>query len=391
MIDSQVPYGMMRGQTTWELILKKGSRYFRSSRVLGLTLLGLAAVLAPASAFAGKMGDPGNYFGTIHELEGEDVDRLRSLLSAIGEECTRLEKVCPAAGELYSLISGSFHMASQPIHVVYIDGDNKVRTNVLLVNDRVTPFMYGQRNVWVAVFADNHLDLEARLTTLWRQKKGSLSNLEGVFVSEGRQTTEAREAQGETLPMVFDRLSGSSVGDDLYYSTVRFFIEPLGVYSTSVYPVEEQREAKAGFVEARANFSNSMDRSLDLGLALGATLRTEAVDDLVLEGVNVGDANLNLYVMIDIYIVKPTVLSPMVKSFWGRYRPSIGIALGTNIQFWDAQEINVGLSIGHIVGRHGLVFGVNIIDAPNPGVDLPEGVQPEDRLIRPYIAGLFKF
>lgn len=112
---------------------------------------------------------------------------------------------------------------------------------------------------------------------------------------------------------------------------------------------------------------------------------------LVLDGVKLGEANLNLYLMIDIYIIKPTMLSPMVKSGWGRYRPSIGVALGTNITFWDAQEIFVGVSFGHIVGRHGLVLGVNIIDAPHDGIDLPEGSESEDRLIRPFIAGLFKF
>ncbi len=252
------------------------------------------------------MGDPSTYFATINELEGEKVDELRSLLIAVGEDCTKLEKKCSAGDALFALVSRGFNMASQPIHLVYIDEDNQVRTNVLLHHHRVTPYMYGQRNVWVAVFAENPLDLKVELTTLWRQKRSSLS-------------------------------------------------------------------------------------SLDLGLALGATLRTEPVDDLVLEGVNVGEANLNLYLMVDIYIIKPTVLSPMVQSFWGRYRPSIGIALGTNLRFWDAQEINVGVSLGHLVGRHGLVFGVNIINStPNP--EVPTGAEnSDDRLIRPYIAGLFKF
>lgn len=345
----------------------------------------------PMGTEAGTMGDPGTYFGTVQELGGEKVDELRSLLIAIGEDCTRLEKKCPAGDELFALVSGGFNMASQPIHLVYIDEANRVRTNVVLLHHRVTPFMYGQRNVWVAVFAENPLNLEARLTTLWRQRKGSLSGLQGVFVSEGRETTEAREAQGDSARLEFDRLSGSAVGDDLYYSTGRFFLEPLGVYNTSVLPVEKPEDAQAGFVEARANFSNSLDRSLDLGLALGATLRTEPIDDLVLEGVNIGEANLNLYLMVDIYIVKPTVLSPMVQSFWGRYRPSIGIALGTNLKFWDAQEINVGVSLGHLVGRHGLVFGVNIINGPSDS-EVPPGVEnSDDRLIRPYIAGLFKF
>jgi hypothetical protein len=372
-------------------VVMKVLRHFLASRLaLIVASIGLALAV-PGLCKAGKIGDPETYFGTINELEGEQVNQLRSVLISIGEECIKLEKKCPAGDELFALFSGNFNLASQPIHVIYIDQDNMIRTNVLLHKHRVTPFMHGERNVWVVVFAENPLDLRAELTTLWRQKKGTLSNLDGVFVSEGRKTTEAREAQAEGDELIFDRLSGTGVGDDLYYSMGRFFLEPLGVYSTSVYPIEKQGEAKAGFVEARANFSNSMGRSLDLGLALGATLRTEDIDQEVLNGVSVGYANLNLYLMVDIYIIKPTVLKPMVQSFWGRYRPSIGIALGTNLKFWDAQEINVGVSLGHLVGRHGLVFGINIIDSPSDPT-APAGTEnSDDRLIRPYIAGLFKF
>ncbi len=365
-------------------------RLFLSSR-LALSILTFALVsAAPTLGAAGEMSDPATFFGTINEIEGARVDELRSRLIAISEQCTKLEKRCPAGDELFALFAGSFNLASQPIHVIYIDDNNMVRTNVLLHHRRVTPFLYGQRNVWLVVFAENQLDLMAELTTLWRQGKGSLSRLGGIFVSEGRETVEAREAQTEETPLVLDRLGGAAADDALYYSAGRFFLEPLGVYSTSVFPVESPSEAKAGFVEARANFSNSMSRSLDLGLALGATLRTEEVDQDILDGVSVGQANLNLYLMADIYIIKPAVLSPMVDSFWGRYRPSVGIAIGTNLKFWDAQEINIGVSLGHLVGRHGLVFGVNIIDAPDSSGEGASG-QSDDRLIRPYIAGLFKF
>jgi hypothetical protein len=361
-----------------------------SRSALGLLSFALA-LAAPALGEAGKMNDPSTYFSTIHELEGGRVDRLQTLLVTIGEECTLVEKKCPAGDELFALISGEFNLASQPIHLIYIDENNQIRTNVILHKHRVTPLLYGERNVWVLVFAENALDLTVGLTALWRQRRGSLTGLEGVFVSEGRETTEARAAQEDSDSLVFDRLSGSGEGDDIFYASERFYIEPLGVYTTSVHPVETPGEVRAGFVEARANFSNSLDRSVDLGLALGATLRTEPVDDLVLDGVNVGSANLNLYLMLDIYIIKPTLLSPMVHSFWGRYRPSIGIAIGTNLTFWDAQEFNVGVSLGHLVGRHGLVLGVNIINSPSADGQATDGGPSDDRLIRPYIAALFKF
>jgi hypothetical protein len=362
-----------------------------ADRTIGLVSLTLALVFAMLPVADAKMGDPATYFGKISELSAPQVDRLRSLLVAVGEECTRLERRCRSGDELFALIFGGLNVSSQPIHLVYIDDANRVRTNLVLHKHRVTPFMYGQRNVWVIVFAENPLELEAGLTTLWRQRRGTLSGLEGIFVSEGRETVEAREAQTDSISLVFDKVADEASGDELHYATGRFFVEPLAVYSTSITPVEHPEAGEAGFVDARANFSNSLDRSLDLGLALGATLRTEPGDDLVLEGVSVGDANLNLYLMLDIYIIKPALLSPMVESFWGRYRPSIGLAVGTNITFWEAQEFNVGVSLGHLFGRHGLVFGVNIIDPPDEGGGSTGETESEERLVRPYVAGLFKF
>ncbi len=364
-----------------------------SAGFLVLVVVGFSLLISSFStvAHAGKMTDPGTYFGTIHKQEGSEVDLLRTLLIAINQECTKVGKKCDPGVRLFELISGDFNMASRPVHIVYFDENDQVQTNLVLHKERVTPFLYGQRVVWMVVFAENRLNLHAEITTLWRQKKGSVADLEGVFVSEGRQTTEAREAQIETGRLVFDRLSGISAEDDLYYATEQFFLEPLGVYSTSVSPSEKSTEEGTGSVDARANFSNSLARSIDLGLALGATLRTEPGDELVLDGVNVGDANLSLYLMLDIYIIKPALLSPMVETMWGRYRPSIGIAIGTNLQFWEAEEINVGVSVGHLFGRHGLVFGVNIIDSQTVPGEANEGGGSDDHLIRPFIAGLFKF
>jgi len=350
------------------------------SIVVFLVVVGF--VLGAGGLHAGGK-DPANYFGSVHELEGQRVDDLRQLLIAIGEECTRVDKKCVPSTELFELVSDRLNMGGFPTLLVYIDENSRIRTNVLIDRKRVTPFLYGQRNVFVAVFSEHSLDLEARLTTLWRQRKSTFSNLDGVFVTEGQKTVEGREAQEETGRMVFDRLSGNDASDDLFYSTGRFFIEPLGVYSVTVVPVDGPAEMEPDFVELRANLSNSLDASVGFGLALGATLRTEETDDLILEGVSVGDANLNLYLALDIYIIKPAVLAPMTQSIWGRYRPSIGITLATNIEFWEAKEFIVGVSIGHLFGKHGLVVGANIIDAPSE-ID-------DDRLIRPFIAGVFKF
>lgn len=150
-------------------------------------------------------------------------------------------------------------------------------------------------------------------------------------------------------------------------------------------PAGDPGELDLDFREVRAAFSNSTDRSVTFGLGLGATFDATVLDQPALDGVEIGSANLDLYLMLDIYIRKPAVLRPIASSFWGRYRPSVGLALATNIQFWDAREYIVGVSFGHLFGRHGLVVGANFIDP------FSEDGQEVDDIVRPYFALMFRF
>jgi hypothetical protein len=363
----------------------------RQRRFGPLVVLVLTAVvlLVSSTVLAGGRMTRENFFGTIQEFDGSQIVSLRELLMSIDAQCTRIEKKCPAAIELYGVLAGRLESASFPTHLIYIDGDGQVRTNLMLHRDRVTPFLYGEENVWVLVFSEVEVELEAWLTTLWMQRKSQKSQLSETFVAPGERTLKAREAQEAVKSIELEILNDEETDNRIWFGGARFMIEPLGAYSVSVRVQEPGHKDAAEFRAVTANFSNSLDRSVDLGLGLGATFDLEPGDFSGLDGVVVGEANLNLYLMLDIYIIKPTLLKPIVRSPWARYRPSIGIAIGTNLQFWKAQEFNIGVSIGHIVGRHGLVIGVNIIDRQN-AEGLP--IEGDDSYsVRPYIAGMFKF
>jgi hypothetical protein len=352
-------------------------------RVLTVAATGCLLVLVATGATA-QVNNRDTYFGTVREIGGVRLERLRELLMEVEDTCVKLGRRCEAGDELLGRFAGDLDLSDYPTLVVYIDDNGAARTNVLLHRHRVTPFLDGESNLWVVVFSERELDLDVSLTTLWQQASSINEGLRAVFVTEGQRTQDARDASGIDGLLELATLSGE--GDDvLWFGATRFFIEPLSAYNLSVTPAGEPGELDLDFREIRAAFSNSTDRSVTFGLGLGATFDTTLLDQPVLDGVQIGSTNLDLYLMLDIYIRKPAVLRPITSSFWGRYRPSIGIALATNIQFWDAREYIVGVSFGHLFGRHGLVVGANFID--------PFSEDGEDRedIVRPYVALMFRF
>jgi hypothetical protein len=339
------------------------------------------AVISVAMASDGA--DRNTFFGTIPRLEGGEVSRLRDSILAMGRDCDNMGKRCAAIEEFYAIIAGRLNLSSFPAHIVYVGKDGEVYTNLIIHRHKVTPYLYGQSNVWVLVFSERELGFEAHLTTLWQKRSAINPELQNIFISEGQRTKEGRESSGLVHEIELNQMSGESTETDLWYGATRFFLEPVVVYQTSVVPRDDATAEAVDFLEARANFSNSPDSSVDLGLALGATLHVDPEDAKNLDGVRFGDANLNLYVALDIYLIKPTLLHPMRESLWGRYRPSIGITIGTNLTFWESTEFNVGVNFGHLFGRHGLIVGANIIN--------PLENDSDQRVIRPYLAGFFNF
>jgi hypothetical protein len=348
-----------------------------------LAATGCLLVLVATGATA-QVNDRDTYFGTVREIGGARLERLRELLTAVEDTCVKLERRCEAGDELLELFAGDLDLSDLPTLVVYIDDRGEARTNLLLHRHRVTPFLLGESNLWVVVFSEREIDLNIALTTLWQQASSVNEGLRAVFVTEGQRTQDARDASRVDRVLELETLTGE--GDDrLWFGAARFFIQPLSAYNLSVTPAGDPGELGLDFREIRAAFSNSTDRSVTFGLGLGATFDTTIRDQPALEGVQVGSTNLDLYLMLDIYIRKPAVLRPITSSFWGRYRPSIGIALATNIQFWDAREYIVGVSFGHLFGRHGLVVGANFIDPFSE-----DGEERED-IVRPYVALMFRF
>ncbi|MCP4108125.1 MAG: hypothetical protein GY749_21695 [Desulfobacteraceae bacterium] len=108
---------------------------------------------------------------------------------------------------------------------------------------------------------------------------------------------------------------------------------------------------------------------------IGATFD---VDDERLSSLHVGNTNFDVYLCAHLYVVRPTLTKPIK----GRsYKPSYSLVAGTCPDLLS--EIILGISVGHLFAKNGLIVGVNIMD--------PFKEDYNDRQIRPFFAFDIRF
>jgi hypothetical protein len=280
------------------------------------------------------------------------------------------------------LIAGSVDLSRVPLYVVYIDEKTVVRTNRLLWRNRVTPFVRGAQNLSLLVFTEKPLPLEPRLVLLYGQPGSFVSGLKDVFVSEGKRTLDARAASVATEALPYRNL-GAEGGDTLWFGTTRFHIDSVTAYRLSLVPTGGASSPQPDFSAIQGQFSNSSDKTAAFGFAVGATFDLEPEDQEQLSGVQTGNANLDVYLLVTVNIRKPVLLRPIAKRKGGRYRPSMGITFGTNVRFWDTEEFIIAFNYGYLFGRNGIVIGANFIDPLAPDEDSSR--------VLPYFGIEFKF
>jgi hypothetical protein len=346
-----------------------------------LIFTGLLVASATPPCSAGKPAT--TFFGTISDTEVDELEGLRDILTRVGDECTEVGHRCRAADELFAELSGEISTRNLPIHVVYIDREGEVKVNALFWNRKVTPYLWGVQSLALMVFSEREIPLEVSISTLWQQSGGVSGGLRNVFIPAGERTRIARESQTETRALEFSDLTGPGLEDHLWYARDLFFIEPLSAYRLTI-GLPDPEAADVGFREIQVNFSNSTKNSTSAALGLGATLNLdEDSTPTTGGGVYVGNTRINLYLMLNVDIIRPALVKPIADKWGGRFRPSVGLAFGVNIQFWETEEIIFGVNFGHLFGTHGITAGVNIID---PFSDKDVATE-----VRPYVGVDFRF
>lgn len=120
-----------------------------------------------------------------------------------------------------------------------------------------------------------------------------------------------------------------------------------------------EKAFKADFNAATGHFSNSSANYVGIAGAVGATFNT---DGLSVSGGGNGPA-ANAYAVAKVYLrpwLRPRLHVFSDDSRFGQqYKPSVGLAFGTNVGEGSFDEIMVGVSIGNVLGNAGIIFGVN--------------------------------
>ena len=353
-------------------------------RQLAVTIAVLSLVVATCLTPPAHAGKPSTvFFGTIERAGGDQLDELRKQLVRVGDECTEVGKRCPAAEELFDTVTRGMSVRELPIHIVYVDADGHVQTNAMFWKRKLTPYLWSVQSVWSIVFIEHEIPLGIQLSALWQKGRGASGTAGGVFVTEGQRTMDAREAQRYDQLLKFDVITGKAEDDRLWYASQQFFIEPMSAYRITINPVDSN-DPEVGFRVIQANFSNSTKTSTFGAVGLGATFNLDEQTDTS-SGVQVGSTRINPYLMIQFDIIRPVLVKPIGESITGRYRPSVGLAAGVNLKFWETEEIIFGVNFGYLWGTVGVTAGINIID-PFTGSD-----EESETEVRPYLGVDFRF
>ena len=354
----------------------------KSGSVLGLILT--VALFSLATTKAAAADSKAMFSGVVEKLGDQDLSTLRSRLRSLDEDCPKARKNCRAAGELHRSLTGD-GSELLPLLVVYLDENLKVQTNHLLWKGRVTPFVHDVQSVWVVVIAEKEISLEASLTNLWGQDASITKGLRDVFVSSGQRDMDAQQSRSVTKPIELEELAREGeLREELWVGSQRFFVRTSTAYRLRIRPADEASAEAVSFESVWATFSNSEYQALDFGIGLAVTYLEETdQENFDLDGIRRGDYIVGAYWMLNLYVKRPILIKPIAPKSGSRYRTSYAITIGTNLNIFDVEEFLLGLNIGHLFGRNGIVVGANFINPFNDTTTMEE--------VQPFVAVNFNF
>jgi len=338
--------------------MQRVERWSRRSRSLaGTMILAVAGFLcwAPAADAQLDPESPSSYFAAmpLHE----SAVPIRMLLDEIDRTCTKIDGACPAGAELLeTLFLGSYrdHLPDLIVHLRKDEDGGRLRARqpVLIFNRLNTPYLYGVEAVWVLVVSEEEVPMEARLTTIVEREVNPFTGVLGVVgVAGAGDMTPESESSVKNQELRWRQLSTAADEEPLFIGSTRLSIDHGVVARITLIPKSYDSVA---FQSITAHLSNSRSSAAAFGAALGITMDTEGT--LLAKD---GNPNFNGYVLAKFFLPgrRPRIqVSPASRRL---YRPSVAIVAGTNVTNDSFQEIVVGVSFGHLIGKSGLVIAGN--------------------------------
>jgi hypothetical protein len=128
------------------------------------------------------------------------------------------------------------------------------------------------------------------------------------------------------------------------------------IKTTESYDINKNKY-ESDFLGVTGHFSNTPANYAAVSLALGATFNTK---DTAISSRGT-DTNFNGFVLAKFYpypCLRPYLYATQR---WTRYKPSLGLVIGTNVNGKIFDEIVVGVSAGHLIGNIGFILGANYV------------------------------
>lgn len=340
---------------------------------VGLLLAASAALAGPAGGTPESVG-AANYFAFLKRLDSEDLLELKRDLREVVNVCSEdVDRPCPKGATLLQSVF-SKRRPELPDLILYMSRDDKCRLHssrpVLQWKGKNTAHLFGANSVWILVFAEEKLPLEAAIVPIYQQTANPFAGLLPV-VGVGSAPSQAEATKATTKELSWATINQESPGD-FYLGTARLKVGTDSVNFVTVGLKESQEQVTecepqlggsdplegASLVPANAasaHFSNSGDSFTAFSVGFAQT--ADVADTALGQGAS---GHLGAYAMAKIH-----VLRPRIKAFYPedkiqrRSRLSLSFVLGTNLHDDPFEEFVAAFSVGNIMGKTGLLVGAN--------------------------------
>jgi hypothetical protein len=385
-----------------------------------LSLLLWSALLASGCAHDVYVSKASGHFGEIAAPCVEktaDSCPITADLKAIDEQCTKVESDCAGANDILDRLFGETRHTKFANYIVHFDQDHTPGTftdhqPILMWNKKNTRYLYGVQEVFILLFTEYKACFTVHGTTLARYEPNPFEMVLPLLGKGSEQTNNKTSLVTKPAEFVWYPLSGDADNPVMWLAiasvpvdvnttgwiTVQFTQPKVKSGKTTDLPDEcvvdpEERPVtyRGRFLAYNAFFTDNRESRIGLAVAFGGTLTGR-------EAAPAGGSNpyLNGYALAKLYPfrgLRPTLVSN--RNDTGgliMYRPSLSIAVGTNITNSPLNELVLGLSVGHLLGNVGVIAGVNYF-VPAKDTTPAAATTPEvrNRKRRPFVGIDYSF
>lgn len=326
-----------------------------------------------------------HHFGEITApCEGKTAENccVKNDLDAL-EHCDLIDSDCAAANRLLDRIFGDTRHTKFANFIVHFDQDHTPgrftdHQPILMWNRKNTRFLYGVQEVYILLFTEYKACFTVRGTTLTKSEPNPFEIVLGILGKGTGSVDNKTSLVTKPADLVWYPLSGDPNHPAMWLAIASVPVDVnttdwITVSYTQPKPAKEKSDKApevpdecvadpenpltytGTFLAYNAFFSDNRESHVGVAVAFGGTwTKGQSAPGTAT------NPYLNGYALAELYVMRPKVIPNRNETgSLVRYRPSVGIAVGTNITNSPFNELVAGVSVGHLVGNVGVIGGVN--------------------------------